>query len=122
MIVNDHLDKAAHRTKERIQWLLDIEGSPTTLNTHYFASYKDKFLTYYRDARDYDNSLMAKLQLARAPSDFEASVNKALSSLTEIGLSGVKATDLPRLLSPDPMEPALNIMASVRAYFQGKVT
>ena len=54
-----------------------------------------------------------------ATSFFQPSVKNALASLAAIGLSGVKAEDLPKLLPPDQMEPALIIMADVRAYFQG---
>lgn len=43
---------------------------------------------------------------------------KVLSGLQEIGISS-KATDLPKLLPSDPMEPALHIMATVCAHFQG---
>jgi len=110
MIVNDHLDEAASQTKQRIQWLLDLEGTPTTLNTHYYADYKDKFLTYYKASQD-DSDLVTRV---RQGGD---SINKVLSGLNELGIS-VQGTDLPRLLPPDPKEAALNIMASVRAYFQ----
>ena len=34
-------------------------------------------------------------------------------------MSGIKAEELPRLFPSDSMEPALMIMADVRAYFQG---
>lgn len=117
MIVNDHLDEAAESTKQKIQWLLDLERNPTTLNTHYYADYKDKFLSYYKAARD-NTDLVTKLQRDRRM--YEGSINKALSGLSEIGITA-QATDLPKLLPPDPMEAALNIMASVRAYFQGSV-
>ncbi|KAH0828920.1 P-loop containing nucleoside triphosphate hydrolase protein [Lanmaoa asiatica] len=114
MIVNDHLDECADRTKERIQWLLGLEGNPTTLNTHYYADYKDKFLAHYKASRD-KNDLVVKLEQNRR--SHEGSINKVLSGLNEIGISA-QVTDLPKLLPPDPMEAALNIMASVRAYFQ----
>ena len=54
-----------------------------------------------------------------ANSFFQPSVKSALASLAAIGLPGVKAEDLAKLLPPDRMEPALMIMADVRAYFQG---
>lgn len=116
MIVNDHLDEAAVRTKEKIQRLLALEGNPATLNTHYYADYKDKFIAYYKAARD-DGDLAAVLCGGRQQSaDLEYSVNIALAKLNEIGLSA-KAIDLPKLLPADPKEPALNIIAGVRAYF-----
>jgi hypothetical protein len=46
-------------------------------------------------------------------------IAKVMAGLAEIGMSGVKPGDLPRLFPSDSMEPALVIMAEVRAYFQG---
>lgn len=50
---------------------------------------------------------------------YETGISKVLSGLIEIGLTGVEAGDLAKLLKTDEMEPALEIMADVRAYFQG---
>lgn len=47
-------------------------------------------------------------------------VGKVLAGLREMGLTQVKAEDIPKLLPPDMMEPALHIMSDVRAYFQGE--
>ncbi|KIJ13509.1 hypothetical protein PAXINDRAFT_13626 [Paxillus involutus ATCC 200175] len=122
MIVYDHLDEAATRTKERIEWLLALEQSPTTLNTHYYSDYKDKFLAYYKGCRENTDLAMKikayqsgqRLYQRKNESD---PITKILAGLSEIGITA-KAEDLPRLLPSDPMEAALNIMASVRAYFQ----
>lgn len=46
-------------------------------------------------------------------------IAKVLAGLAEMGINGVKPEDLPKLLPADKMEPALAIMADVRAYFQG---
>lgn len=126
MIVNEHLDAAAKQAKEKIDWLLELEKAPTTLNVHYYSDYKTKFLGYYKGCRDH-GELTTKLQNYRAPATthmnpnhgqtFQQAVHKALAGLTEAGLS-VQAGDLPKLLPVDPMEPALIIMAGVRAYFQ----
>ena len=48
-------------------------------------------------------------------------ITKIMTGLAEIGMSGIEPEQLPRLLPPDRMEPALVIMAEVRAYFQGNV-
>ncbi|KAF9234014.1 P-loop containing nucleoside triphosphate hydrolase protein [Melanogaster broomeanus] len=123
MIVHEHLDAAAKQTKARIEWLLDVESTPATLNTHYYCDYKDKFLSYYKGCRD-DSDLLSKLKRYRDPMNgavsniYQSSVSKVLSGLSELGITGVKPIDLPKLLASDPMEPALNIMAGVRAYFQ----
>jgi hypothetical protein len=47
-------------------------------------------------------------------------LNDVTSTLTGIGLEVVEDLSLlANLLPPDPLDPALNIMADVRAYFQG---
>jgi hypothetical protein len=46
-------------------------------------------------------------------------IAQVLSGLAAIGLNGIIADDLVKLLPPDRMDPALSIMADVRAYFQG---
>lgn len=125
--MNEHLDKVAKQAREKINWLLELEKAPTTLNVHYYSDYKIKFLGYYKGCRDREE-LTTKLQNYRAPTTIHANphngqafhqgIQKALTGLTEIGLS-VQVGDLPKLLPVDPMEPALLIMAGVRAYFQG---
>ena len=117
MTVQDHLDVAAERTKERIQWILDLEGSPMTLNTDYFSDYRDKFLALYKGARDKNGVATQNWKLSVEPGK-SAGVQKVISSLAEIGLNA-RPEDLPKLLPADPMEAAIAIMASVRAYFQG---
>ena len=47
-------------------------------------------------------------------------IGKVLAGLAEMGLRQVKAEDIPKLLPPDKMQPALHIMSDVRAYFQGE--
>lgn len=46
-------------------------------------------------------------------------MNRVLNGLTDIGLPGTVPTDLAKLLPADPYDPAIEIMAGVRAYFQG---
>lgn len=46
-------------------------------------------------------------------------IAKALSGLAEAGFTELEADDLKKLFKADNMEPALEIMADVRAYFQG---
>jgi hypothetical protein len=46
-------------------------------------------------------------------------IDKVITGLAEVGIISVVPGDIPKLLPPDPFEPALDIMADVRAYFQG---
>jgi len=112
MIVYDHLDAAAIHSKDKIDWLLQLESSPATLNTHYYFDYKDKVYAYYRAHRCSEklaNNLAQRSQ---------KEVNNVISALSQLGIHA-RREDLSKLLPSDPMEAALDIMASVRAYFQG---
>jgi Dynamin GTPase effector domain len=89
------------------------------MNEHYFGDYRSKFFTYYKGTR-----LKAKSSFMRNLEDDEdkditKAINDALSSLAKLGLQGLNAPALANLLPLDPMEPAIGIMADVRAYFQG---
>ena len=125
---------------------MKLEERPFTLNSHYFSDYKDKFFAYYKGSRrkDEEGSLMKLINQFNnpkpvvssassynsnrlyAPAAVEAvptgptGVGKVLAGLREMGLTQVKAEDIPKLLPPDKMEPALHIMSDVRAYFQGE--
>ncbi|THU86328.1 hypothetical protein K435DRAFT_868411 [Dendrothele bispora CBS 962.96] len=123
VIMQEHLKNRLEATQSRIDWLFELELRPFTLNTHYMADYREKFMAHYKGARhEHSNTmLMQQINSYSPPTDPSSQdqnpVSKVLSGLVQVGMFGVKATDLPRLLS-DPMEPALDIMADVRAYFQ----
>jgi hypothetical protein len=124
---------------ERVEWMLRLEQSPFSLNTHYLADYRSKFIAHYKGAREMyqQDNLMRAIENHKANSSSPVpptqatgnrnslvvqqptGIAKVLAGLSEIGIVGIKAEDLPKLLPPDPMEPALGIMADVRAYFQG---
>lgn len=46
-------------------------------------------------------------------------LNQAITALQNFGIGSVKAEDFAKLLPEDDLSPALEIMAEVRAYFQG---
>jgi hypothetical protein len=113
---------------DQIIWLQELEKRPRTMNDHYFSDYKDKFLTLYRASHQSVNHFSKVTTLtkyAQRPSavqrsspEFAENAVRALSALSGLGFD-VKAPELLKLLPPDPLEPALHIMATVRAYFQG---
>ena len=64
--------------------------------------------------------LVSPLRDRSSPSTSQPTgIAKVMAGLAEIGMSSVEPEDLPRLFPSDSMEPALVIMAEVRAYFQG---
>ncbi|KAI0820963.1 P-loop containing nucleoside triphosphate hydrolase protein [Irpex lacteus] len=126
-LVTKHVQDCGRKTIEQLQWLQELERRPRTMNDHYYSDYKDKFLALYRGSRQTSNNgsiVKTITKFANHPSSLKRnspeiaeSTTKALSSLAEIGLN-IKAPELLKLLPPDPWEPALSIMATVRAYFQ----
>jgi hypothetical protein len=95
---------------------LEEEQEPFTMNEHYFMDYRSKFLGHYKGIRQKaENSFMDKLQ----SKENKELVSRVTSTLATLGLPNVDPSTLPRLLPPDPMESAIEIMAEVRAYFQG---
>ncbi|KAJ6598572.1 P-loop containing nucleoside triphosphate hydrolase protein [Mycena sp. CBHHK59/15] len=170
VIVQNHMKERADVAQSLIEKLIRLEiDGPLTLNEHYLANYKGKFLSYYKGAREKaQNPVLARAiadfapgettpvqqrcsavskncedyfgRPAKQPGPARSKPNKykydylaspqlqwkkpldgiqlVLSRLSAIGLSGVKAEDLVKLLPPDRLDPALNIMSDVRAYFQ----
>ena len=124
-VVQEHVKKCGETTMQRIEWLIELEKRPRTLNVHYYQDYRDKFMAYYRGWRHAGShgGIVSRLEKyssrSASKSEFGQSTAKVLAGLAEIGMQGVKPADLPKLLPSDPLEPALSIMATVRAYFQG---
>ena len=134
VLIQDHINKCMNNTQERIAWILALEDRPFSLGTHYLAHYRAKFLAYYKGAREQDRNrnLMSAIQSFTPPASSASTtrrqsfqetpptgIAKVLAGLVELGFHGVKPEDLAKLIPPDGMEPALEIMADVRAYFQG---
>jgi hypothetical protein len=123
--LNDCFERADHSA----DWLLKLEARPFTLNTHYLADYRDKFISFYKAAREKETSGTISTQIddySRARKNYSPTreanptgISRVLLGLTELGLEGIKAKDICKLLPEDHMEPAIRIMADVRAYFQG---
>lgn len=55
MAVDELVERQRRTTCDRIAWLLELEHPPFTKNSHYFASYRDKYLTKYKEARQVSN-------------------------------------------------------------------
>ena len=129
-IITKHIKSCTLITLERTDWLLELERAAQTSNTRHYSEYKDKFLTHYRARRQeaMGNNILGDLRnrpynpnaVYAASTEFQSGMSLVLSNLNKVGLPGIQPTDLARLLPPDQNEPALHIMASVSAYFQGK--
>lgn len=114
-----HIEKCADAAAQHIDSLLEEEKEPFTMNEHYFSDYRSKFLTFYRDARRSAKSQFIRNLENRDDGDMMAAMSEAVTSLTRMGLEQANASILANVLPSDPMDPAIEIMADVRAYFQG---
>ncbi|TBU52257.1 P-loop containing nucleoside triphosphate hydrolase protein [Dichomitus squalens] len=132
-ITTDFLATSAEQTIARIRWFIALETRPRTLNEAYYSDYHDRFLSHYKgwrpptesvddDDEDDDDeddphaSFTSRLR-DNGPS-FRAAVGEVMAGLAKMDIHGTRPGDLAKLLPPDPYDPAIEIMASVRAYFQ----
>ena len=51
MTIDGELEKFRTQTVATIEWLIELEDPPFTLNDHYFSSGREKFLAQYRGER-----------------------------------------------------------------------
>ena len=116
--MHSHIQRSADVTEQRINFLLEEEHEPFTMNDHYFMDYRSKFLGYYKGIRQKSQTTFID-NLEGDGREARSAVSRVISGLSELGLHPVHRSSLPRLLPPDPMESAIEIMAEVRAYFQG---
>lgn len=121
-----HIDAA----KERISAICLSEEVPYTQNEHYFFAYRNKLINQYKTLLGQSRG-QARVEyilgsynpqergIRTKKPDWWSNINTILSKLAGLGIHGVQAKDLAKLLPEDPMEPGVEIMAEVRAYFQG---
>ncbi|KAH9032594.1 P-loop containing nucleoside triphosphate hydrolase protein [Lactarius pseudohatsudake] len=117
-IMQSHIQKCADTAAQQIGFLLADEHEPFALNTHYYTEYRSKFLVHYKRHRlisTTDSRVIRNLDPDTCSPSMKATLDEAISSLTRLGL---QSASLAALLPPDSMEPAIGIMADVRAYFQ----
>lgn len=124
--MHEHLSQRLSGAKQIVELLTKIQRKPSPLNNPYYSDYKDKFLTYYRrvlkDSESYEMGLGAESeifgaqQISLGPKE---PATAALNTPEKIEYHGSKAEDLAKLHGQDKMEPAMEVMATVRAYFQG---
>jgi hypothetical protein len=117
-IVQDHIQKRASATEEHINFLLDEEQEPFTMNEHHLMVYRSQFLGYYKGIQQKPRGKFIDNIHSEDP-NCKVAVNRVISGLANLDLRPIDVSLLPRLLPTDAMEPAIEIMAEVRAYFQG---
>jgi hypothetical protein len=117
-----HIDQRVNEASSHLELLLKVEKEPSTKSAHHFKDYRRNFFTFYKGIynsgvnRDFIERLQRRI---RTSSEFDRALEMVLSSLSRIGIHGVKPLDLAVLRASEDSDDALKIMADVRAYFQG---
>jgi len=140
-VIQAQLQEHSRTGMAKLESLFQVESLPFTQNEDYFFSCKDKFLTRYKSIHRLskgEGSLSARLQdplpelprpsrvaehhglrpVEREIDPFDQHVTAALRSLAALGFGSLKRSEVLRLLPSDEADPALDIMAEVRAYWQ----
>ncbi|KAM5545240.1 hypothetical protein V8D89_001351 [Ganoderma adspersum] len=113
-ITTDFLTQSANKTLGRLKWLLELESRPSTLNEESYSHYADAFNVHYKGWRPKTSRLDDSLRQA----EFHKGLNEVMCGLAKMEIHGVKKGDVANLLDGDVYETSIEIMASVRAYFQ----
>jgi hypothetical protein len=111
-------EKAQSKIQECIAW---EKEEPVTSNEHYLADYKEKFISRYKSLRrqhvQYSSTLQKLIDGEFRNSD---NMKNALNSLRAMGIPASSEEDLLRILRNEAWaESMIEIMAEVRAYYQG---
>jgi hypothetical protein len=128
-LAHAEIQKRLQITEESIRNLCLTEEKPYTQNEDYFFSYRSDLLARYRSIYRESCGQGAVASILQSYNPLSQGgivysqwqhVNTAISSLAALGIHGVMAGDLIKLLPGDGVaDSALEIMAEVRAYFQG---
>jgi hypothetical protein len=110
------------KAQEKMRECMDLEfEEPTTSNEHYLADYKEKFIARYRAARRVQGQMNSPLQkFVNGGFQNTNYMQVALQNLRAMGLDAPDHKSLLRLIPPDSAEHGIEIMAEVRAYYQGE--
>ena len=124
-VVIEHLNTCTKLAHERMMQCIELEREePTTVNEHYLSDYKSKYLARYRAERKSHQGSGVNNDLRNfinGAFDRTFELNQVRSHLEGMGFPlDLKKEDFLRLLKPDTSEEALDIMAEVRAYYQGE--
>lgn len=131
-IIEDDMLVAQDLVQQRLVWLVSLETHPFTSNTHYFSSYRVKFLTKYRGDRTVrpicgHNRHIPRLTgtlrwkskaQPRMSEEAQTEADDLLARLRALGYGINSTEDFVKLAEADPFEQEMIVAAEVRAYFQ----
>lgn len=105
VVVRDEIEKLFTTAKNHVDWLIQMESDPFTMNEHYLSSKQTIHLTRFKSER-------RKTEISSDPHQ----VTTALADLNLLGIS-TEEGKLPRLLDDDSYREELEVAAFVMAYW-----
>jgi hypothetical protein len=111
--MHDHIQRCADVAEQHINFQLEGEREPFTMNEQCFMNYRSKFLAYYKEVRQKSHS---NTENTKGETMHFAS---KVTGPAELCLHPVDPLSLACFLPPNPEKSAIEVMAEVRAYFQG---
>jgi len=111
-VMHDHIQRCADVAEQHINFQLEGEQEPFTMNEQCFMNYRSKFLAYYKEVRQKSHS---NTENTKGETKLFAS---KMTGPAELCLHPVDPLSLAWFLPPDPEKSAIAVMAEVRAYFQ----
>jgi hypothetical protein len=129
IVVQQQISQCATSTKQRIDALCSMDLQPYTQNQEYYDTCRRKlylqYKTLYQKSQP-SGSAQGFIDLLQSTVTARGFVDSpeliaVLEGLARLGLPLHQPMDLAALLPTDEFDPALVVMADVRAYFQGKL-
>jgi len=117
LVVRERIRHREAFASQKIESLCQSEDAPYTQNEDFFFSIRTKLLSKYKSCYRQANGRTALFQ-SNGSRTQQQLISDAMAALAKLGLHGFNAEDMIKVLPEEKMDPALEIMAEVRAYFQ----
>ncbi|KAG8994201.1 hypothetical protein FRB90_000509 [Tulasnella sp. 427] len=117
-VVKEQSARREAMTRMKIEHICQGEDRPSTQNEDYFFHFRSKLLVKYKAAYRRSKSYDGELFVDIPSHEVRQRTDEAIAALARLNIHGVQANDLVKLFPEHEMDPALEIMAEARAYFQ----
>ena len=120
-ILYNKLKEHCDATSAHLRWLLALEEQPNTQNIRLYNQHLEKFTTHFKGVR-FNITHSSPYEFIRSHKSERGQnyVGQVISTLGSMGMSNVNPNDLLKLIEDDGSQPAIHVMASTSAYYQGK--
>lgn len=125
LIMQEHLRQSFLEAQKKIKWLKNIHEDSFVLRGR-VPAHKESFLMYYRRIHEDFHRQGGKVSTSSLPdssgdgAERDVSITAVLNALEKLGFHDLTGDKLIKILDQDKFERALGIMATIRAYIDGR--